>query len=231
MAMSYEWCPVCCTRHQSKKDCPGELPATGPERHGWRVNFQTRRGIDACGVLIAPSAGLWRARILTYPNVLWTVPGGQGTLKFVGRSAREVEQQAIAFLREHIRARGYTMRDEVSHAEPGEFEPEAGAIARPAGPPAVRKVRFLPIRYGLRQVTEIAGTGNLSESGLFIISNSPEDAGIWLNMMLDIGGDEIGLQGLVRWMNKRHKLGRSPGMGVQIDAPPPSYLDYIRELT
>ena len=228
--MAGEWCPVCCTRHRSKRECPGELPATGPERHGWRVNIQTRNGIDACGVLVAPSDEVWRARILTYPNVLWTVPGGQGTLKFVGRTAREAEQKAIAFVREHIRDRGYTMRNEVCCAEPGEYDAAAVVIARPQGPPARRKVRFLPIRYGVMQITEVAGTGNLSESGLFIISNSPEDSGIRLNMMLDIGTDEIGLQGLVRWMNKRHRAGRSPGMGIQLDSPPPSYLDYVRDL-
>lgn len=60
-----------------------EAPATGPERHGWRVHVETSRGVEAIGVLVAPSGDLWRSRILTYPNVLWTAPGGRSTLKFL----------------------------------------------------------------------------------------------------------------------------------------------------
>lgn len=230
--MAEDWCPVCCTRHRAKRECPGELLATGPERHGWRVNIQTPSGIEACGVLVAPAEDVWRARILTYPNVLWTVPGGRGTIKFVGRTARDAEAAAIAFLREHVHTRGYTMRDEVALVEPDAFDPEAvlTGLARPSSPAAPRRIRFLPIRYGVRQITEVAGTGNLSQTGLFIITNSPEDRHTWLNMLLEVDGDNIGLQGLVRWMNRRHRAGRSPGMGVQLKAPPPSYLDYIRSL-
>jgi len=208
------------------------LLATGPERHGWRVNIQTPNGIEACGVLVAPAEDVWRARILTYPNVLWTVPGGRGTIKFVGRTARDAEAAAIAFLREHVHTRGYTMRDEVALVEPDAFDPEAAltGLTRPPSPAAPRRIRFLPIRYGVRQITEVAGTGNLSQTGLFIITNAPEDRHTWLNMLLEVDGDNIGLQGLVRWMNRRHRAGRSPGMGVQLKAPPPSYLDYIRSL-
>jgi hypothetical protein len=208
------------------------LPATGPEHQGWRVNVQTPGGIEACGVLIAPSDGLWRARILTFPNVLWTVPGGEATLKFVGSSAAAAERQAIAFIREHVRNRGYAMRDEVVAGGISDFELSriVDGMVRPDGPPATRRIRFLPVRYGLTQITEKGGTGNLSETGLFIITNSPEDQGTWLNMMIELDGDSVGLRGLVRWMNRRHRAGRSPGMGIQLEEPPPSYLDYLRTL-
>jgi hypothetical protein len=69
------WCSVCGGNHQSPKECPGELRATGPERHGWRVTVDTPYGFEAYGVLVAPSVELWRARIITYPNVLWMVRG------------------------------------------------------------------------------------------------------------------------------------------------------------
>jgi hypothetical protein len=231
--MVEEWCPVCCCRHRNKKDCPGELLATGPERQGWRVNVQTPTGIEGCGVLIAPSGDSWRARILTYPNILWTVPDGKGTLKFVGQSPREAERQAIEFVRRHIHDRGYTMRDEIALAEPGDVEAEAApeGLNRPSSPPALRRVRFLPVRFGVAQITEIAGTGNLSETGLFIITGSPEKDGTWLNMLLELDDDPIGLRGLVRWKNRQHRVGRSPGMGVQLEEPPPSYLSYVRGLS
>jgi hypothetical protein len=230
--MAENWCPVCCCRHRDKKDCPGELLATGPERQGWRVNVQTPHGIEGCGVLVAPSGDSWRARILTFPNILWTVPDGRGTIKFVGRSPREAERQAIDFLRQHIRNRGHTMRDEIALSVPGEIEAEVapGGLAPPCGPPALRRVRFLPVRFGVAQITEIAGTGNLSETGLFIITGSPEKDGTWLNMLLEVDEDPIGLRGLVRWKNRQHRAGRSPGMGVQLEEPPPSYLSYVRSL-
>ena len=226
-----DWCPTCGTRHRRRRDCPGELRTTGPEQPGWRVNIQTPTGIEGCGVLIAQCENRWRARILTYPNILWTLPGGSASLKFVGRTAREAERAAIAYLREHIHQRGYTMRDEVAVALPGgETEDAPGGLPRPPQPPASRVACFLPVRFGLQQVTELAGTGNLSKTGIFIITDRPEQKGTWLNMLLELNADRIGLKGLVRWHNRIPRAGRSPGMGVQLDAPPPSYIDYLRSL-
>ena len=53
--MALTWCAVCSSGHSLQEQCPGELPATGPERHGWRVNAETPRGIVAHGVMIVPS--------------------------------------------------------------------------------------------------------------------------------------------------------------------------------
>ena len=82
--MSFPWCPICQTQHATRKDCPGEVLASGPERHGWRVLVRTPTRAEVYGVLIAESEDRWRARVVTYPNMLWSVPGGRGTLKFVG---------------------------------------------------------------------------------------------------------------------------------------------------
>ena len=71
-AASHGFCRVCGTEHQGPASCPGELPATGVERPGWRVQVETPFGHEAIGVLLAPSHEQWRARIVTYPNVLWT---------------------------------------------------------------------------------------------------------------------------------------------------------------
>ena len=82
--MHEAFCQVCATQHGEREDCPGELRATGPERHGWAVAVDAQRGVDLYGVIVAPSGPRWRARIVTFPNVLWTMPGGRGTIKFVG---------------------------------------------------------------------------------------------------------------------------------------------------
>jgi hypothetical protein len=227
--MSSIWCAVCGCSHEKGRNCPGELPATGPERHGWRVNVQTETDIEAFGVLVAPSYDDYRARILTYPNILWMVPGGGGTMKFVDSTAQGAERQAIDFIRRFCTVRGYTMRNEVRPVEvldiPKETAP--GVIINPA---AERKVRFLPIRFGVATPVEIAGTRDLSESGIFIITASPVDSGDWLNMRLETKEEKLELRGQVRWMNKQHHVGRSPGMGVQLDTPPARYRTYVKTL-
>ena len=56
LSMSQTWCPICSTRHQpGRQDCPGEVAATEPERHGWKVNVETPQGLEAYGVLVAPA--------------------------------------------------------------------------------------------------------------------------------------------------------------------------------
>ena len=219
-----KWCVTCSTRHDMNSRCPGDLPATGPERHAWRGLAETPLGVDAYGVLVAQSHDLWRARILTYPNVLWLVPGGVTSLKFAARTARVAERRAIEFIREHCKTCDYTLREDRS------FSPVSRVADRtPVAPP--RKVRFLPVRFGLAGATELAGTGDLSEAGMFIITDVPADPGTHLRVALETPGRMLELDAEVRWMRRQHHVGRSPGMGVHLTAPPEQYISYVRSLT
>ncbi len=234
MSASRSWCQVCCTDHSHGTDCPGELAASGEERHGWRVNVETPRGMEAFGVLIAESYGLWRARILSYPNILWLVPGGGGTLKFVGSTPQEAERRAAEFIRTHCRERGFTIRPDLDEVAPEPIDRELAqaVLELPNGPPARRKVRFLPVLFGVASTTDKGRTGDLSETGLFVITDSPAGSGSWLNMVLEPapGQPELSLRGVVRWARKAHHEGRSPGMGVQLEAPPRDYTRYVQSL-
>jgi hypothetical protein len=100
---SQGFCSVCGSAHDELEICPGEVRATGAERAGWRVRIETPFGHQDIGVLLAPSYDRWRARIVTYPNVLWSAPGRRGTLKFVGDTLEQAEAQAIAFVERHVR--------------------------------------------------------------------------------------------------------------------------------
>ena len=71
-----------------------------------------RHRTEVYGILVAEAGEHWRARILTYPNMLWSIPGGRGTIKFVGASAQDAERQAIEFIREHCRKRGFKLLEE-----------------------------------------------------------------------------------------------------------------------
>ena len=228
--MKQPWCNVCGTVHGSPGRCPGELTAESPERHGWRVNVETPHGIEAYGVLIAKTeCGVWRARVMTYPNILWAVPGGSGTIKFAAETPITAERQAIEFIRTHCRERRYTMRNEVALATPENIDDAESEFVVPEA--ATRIIRFLPVRFGVANPNEIGGTGNLSETGLFVITDHPPTINTRLRLLLDLTGSPLTLTGDVRWMNENPHAGRSPGMGIRLHTPPESYADYVRTLS
>jgi Tfp pilus assembly protein PilZ len=224
------WCSVCGGSHATPKQCPGDLRATGPERHGWRVAVDTPYGLEAYGVLVAPSLDVWRARIITYPNVLWMIPGGGVSVKFAGVTPQEAESRAVAFIDGHIKARGYVRRDAPDAPEVSRYRAEAQAHARAAAGPALRKMRALPIRFGTGPDLFTAMTGNLSESGLFVVTLAPFDPGTGLRVLLDLDTGPLGLKGKVVWQRLRPVSGRPMGMGVQLISPPGPYLEFVVEL-
>ncbi len=228
--MGLAWCTVCGGNHQTPKECPGDLRATGPERHGWRVAVETPYGVEAYGVLVAPSHALWRARIVTYPNILWTVPGGALTLKFSGATPQEAETRAIAFVDGHIASRGFVRLDLADAPAVSRYRAEAEAKALAAAGPTLRKLRALPIRFGAGPTLFTAMTGNLSESGLFVMTLAPFDPGTGLRVLIDLATGPVGLKGQVVWNRPRIVFGRPVGMGVQLIAPPEIYRDFVLEL-
>ena len=228
--MRTSWCPVCGGTHQEAHECPGDLRATGPERHGWRVLVETPYGIESYGVLVAPSAELFRARIITYPNILWTVPGGALTVKFASRSAQEAEAQAIAFIEGHIKAMGYVRRDALETPGVARYRAEAVARAAMAAGPALRKLRTMPVRFGTGTTLFSAMTGNISESGLFVMTLVPFDPGTGVRVLLDLEIGPVGLQGKVVWKRETVVLGRPVGMGIRLVAPPATYREFVVEL-
>ena len=229
-ALASTWCAACGSSHASPKDCPGDLRATGPERHGWRVAVETPHGIEAYGILVAPAHAKWRARVLTYPNVLWTIPGGQSTLKFVADTPQAAEAAAASFIEGHIQARGYARRIGSDTPESGRYRAEARPGALAASGPLLRKNRALPVRFGSGPTQFAAMTGNLSESGLFVVTLAPLAPGEDLRVAMEIDTGPLGLKGEVVWARRRFVLGRPVGMGVQLVAPPEAYRRFVREL-
>lgn len=222
-------CSVCFTSHRSPADCPGELRATGPERHGWRVQVATPQGTEAIGVLVAPSNDLWRARILTYPNVLWLAPGGAGTLKFAGATAREAESKAVAFVREHMRLRGFEPNDQMEPVTVLPFlaERAGNRAAPPRIPVAPRKIRNLPVRFGIERPSILGATINVSREGMYIGTDGPYDAGVPLRLRLDLDGLDLLLSGRVVWNRRRNEAGRPLGMGIRLASPSPAYQRWV----
>ena len=224
------WCAVCGGSHKTPQECPGELRSTGPERHGWRVAVDTPYGVETYGVLVAPSFDLWRSRIITYPNVLWTVPGGNLTVKFAGSTPQEAEGYAVQFIEGHISARGYARRGTTDTPAVAGYSAEALARAMAAAGPALRKMRAIPVRFGNGPELFSAMTGNLSESGLFVMTIAPFDPGTGLRVLIDLATGPVGLSGQVVWQRPRPVSGRPVGMGVRLISPPGPYREFVVEL-
>ena len=188
------FCPVCGGSHAKPQDCPGELRATGPERHGWRVTVETPFGIEAYGVLVAPSFDLWRSRIMTYPNVLWTVPGGAVTVKFAGRSPQDAEAQAVAFVEAHIKARGYVRRDGLDLPAVSRIEARPRRKRRRPRAPRSADAR------AARSIRDGAGAVRRDDrqplgGGLFVMTLVPFDPGTDLRVLIDLETGRMGLKG------------------------------------
>jgi len=224
------WCRVCCTIHDEGGKCPGELLATGPERHGWRAMVELPKGPEVYGTLVAPAGTRWRARILTYPNVLWVVPK-KGTIKFVASTPAEAQNKAVEYIRQHCKRRGFALRAEVTSVESREVDPEQDAktASSKAARAAQRQLRFLYVRYGLGRPTDEAETDDLSEGGLFIKTDSPLPVGTDLALRLEIDGFDLPLRGVVRWVREEAAGGRPSGMGIKLAQPHPRYIHYIRQ--
>lgn len=218
------WCVTCGTAHEDPRNCPGELRATAAEKPGWRVEVETPLGHEAFGVLLAPSHDVWRARVMTFPNVLWSIPGGRGAIKFVGESREQAERQAIAFIEAHILAKRYQRRDGLGVIGGSPVPPRAlHALTK-------RKPTCLPVRFGVDRASHRGTTVNLSDDGMFIGSTEPTEIGrgLWIN--LEVSGHTLPLRGLVMWSRRRPEPGRPLGIGVRLSDPPPFYQSYVAAL-
>jgi len=223
------WCGTCGTEHADPRLCPGDLRATGPETPGWRVIVETPFGNEAIGVLLAPSHDVWRARVVTYPNILWTVPGGRGTIKFVGETREDAERRAVAFVSEHVHVKRYLRRDGLA---PVESKRPTGGVLPPKALRAIsnRKPTCLPVRFGVDRAMTRGTTINLSDEGMFIGAVDPQDGGRALHIHLEVNGHTLPLRGLVMWSRRRHEPGRPLGMGVRLSQPPPFYSSFVASL-
>ena len=228
--ISPRFCCVCGTEHGGPATCPGELRATGTERPGRRVNVVTPFGVEAIGVLLAPSHDQWRARIITYPNVLWSAPGGRGAIKFVGDTREAAEERALAFIERHVQVKRYVRRDAPSPAGPAATASPESSPARPRRADMRRKSSCLPVRFGLDRAITRGVTVNLSVDGMFLGVLNPEDGGRSILIHLDLDGHTLPLRGLVMWSRRRTETERPAGMGIRLSDPPGIYQSFVDAL-
>lgn len=221
--MTILWCLECGTAHGRPSDCPGPLGPTGAERAGRIVHVETPGGIESVGVLVAPARDGWRARVITYPNIIWSVPGGSTSMKFFARTEREAENLAAAFVDEHCRRRRWTRRNELQEAP----DPVGAARTTPA---SQRKPRALPLRFGVRRLDRQGITVNLSATGLFVATADPLEPGTAALLRIELDSAPVPLDGSVVWRRRTREPGRLLGMGIRLDSPPAPYVRFWQAL-
>jgi hypothetical protein len=226
---SQDWCAVCCTRHELGPRCPGEVLATAPERFGWRIQVGGKQHTEQYAVLVAPAGELWRARIVTLPNMLWTVPRGRGTMKFLGHSAGEAERHARNYVMELCKAKGYRAMELDSN-------PNAGSIGREGASDGAkddedrRYLHSVPVRFGIERAEISARTADLSLRGLFIVSKRPLPKETRIKLVVELENMSLPMNGSVAWIRLQPEEGRQTGMGIQLISPPAIYQHYVRRL-
>ena len=202
------WCLSCCTMHRPGGHCPGEILATGVERHGWRVVTQDKLSTRVIGTLIAPAGDRWRARIITYPKILWVIPRG-GTMKFLGPTAAQAEQNAVDYIIDHCNSRGITLHKEVPHVDSERVDPEQEPHATDGLEDSRRTLKSVAIRYGTDATDRSAMTGDLSRAGLFIVTPDPLARGTALKLFIRVAGFGVPLKGTVQWTRSSDTLSDS----------------------
>ena len=223
------WCNQCGVKHASG-DCPGEVLAREPERHGWKVVVETPTGKKVHGVLLAPAGDGWRARIMTYPRTLWVVPGGIRTMKFLAPDPNQAERQAIDFVTEHCAERNHeSVDDPALKADPEPIELEQTDMVDEIEATR-RKSRSVLVRFGPEKPDRKSNTADLSAKGMFIATSEPYARGTNLRILLELAGARIPLRGVVQWTRASPVPGRPGGMGIELIRPPTFYTQYLRSL-
>jgi hypothetical protein len=180
------------------------------------------RGVELLGVIVAPSGPVWRARVVTYPHTLWTMPGSRALIKFVGTTPGEAEARALDFVLKWCAERHRAPRDGF-----GPWDHHDGQDTRRPPP---RKRRSIAVRYGTAGAMTLTSTLNLSSGGMFLLATLPPEAGTVLDLELEVYGCVACLKGIVVWVRRELGAGRPRGMGVRLLDPPPVYRLLVRGL-
>lgn len=202
-------------------------------RSPWGYGGVTRTVLTPWGketyqVFIQRAEAGWIARIVTLPNRIWVQPGAREAVKFYGANASEAEGAAAAFMDEERVATG--RRLVAASAGDPEDSVESGILVPPAPRAATRLTQRFLVRFGAEAPERPGVTGNLSESGLFIITDRPGSIGAGLEIDLRLPDLPLVLEGEIVWVNTLKRQGASLGCGIRLFERPPEYVKKLRDL-
>ena len=198
-----------------------------PGTPGRSVTVFTRWGRETYQVWLDEKPPGWMARIVTLPDRIWALPGGREVLKLYGSTSEEAEAAAMRFIEAECLQTGRRI------ASPWQSEAFRDAGKRAGmqdGSPAPRMARRLLVRFGSEQPERPGVTANLSETGMFIVTDRPAPVGAPVRIDLRFPECQLALDGLVIWAREKRDEGRSLGFGVRLTNRPPEYLHRVRSL-
>lgn len=95
--------------------------------------------------------------------------------------------------------------------------------------PAPRLPHRLLVKFGTRNPDRPGVTANLSETGMFIITDQPAPVGAQVLIDLRLPTGPVVLGGEVVWARNRKEAGRSLGFGVRLTERPREYVKQLRD--
>jgi uncharacterized protein (TIGR02266 family) len=89
----------------------------------------------------------------------------------------------------------------------------------------------IDVNYSFGESYLYSRSGNISEMGIFLLSNEPLARGTRIELRFAVPGepDPLRVMGEVRWI-VHPGAGQEPGMGVQFLDPTDEFRDRVREL-
>lgn len=183
-------------------------------KRGYSTTVVTPWGHEIYQVWLTKSEENWVARIVTLPNRMWAQPGGREAVKFEAATEKEAETAAIHFIeQECIRTRRRMAPPATGQAD-HRIEYAAPKPAQPR--PAPRFPHRLLVRFGTMSPERPGVTANISESGMFIITDQPAPVGAHVLIDVRLPEGPVVLGGQVVWARTRKEADRSLGFGVRL---------------
>ena len=215
------WCHVCGTAHTGPDPCPGALQLTGEGETVWQSRFETSGGEMTFLISRTAWSHRWCARIFTYPDIRWSIPGGGAAIKFLSEGPEECKDAAIRYLTGFCERKGYIKLDQ-RRAPDGE----------PAGGYPVRVDSGIPLIWGTGYPSNPGASLNVSTTGMFVATALPPEPGTMIRIRLNLGALSLPLRGRVTWKREAPDPGRrlEAGMGIHLLSPPSIYKGYIQQL-
>ena len=196
---------------------------------GFARTVLTPWGKETYQVFLEETEAGWVARIVTLPNRVWAAPGGREAIKFRGATASEAEQAAAAFIEQERVATGRRLW--VAAPGVGDAATKGAPIVTAQPKVAARVAQRYLVRFGLASPDRPGVTGNLSESGLFIITDKPGPVGSGIEIDLRFPDTPVILGGEVVWIRTERTGNASVGCGVRLIRRSQEYVRKVRELT
>ena len=168
----------------------------------------------------------WVAKIVTLPNRMWALPGGREAVKFSGATRTAAETAAIHFIEDECIRTRRRMAPPIDSCLP--LPPTADTSAESGSRPAPRFPHRLPVRFGTRSPDRPVVTANLSETGMFIITDAPAPVGAAVLIDLRFPDGPVVLGGEVIWARTQKQPHLSLGFGVRLTEQSREYVTHLQ---